>query len=291
MWAVELVKLTSLMALSRGRPEVRIGLIDGPVETSHPQLTQGCLRDIPGAGSGTCILTQSAACLHGTFVAGILCAKRDSTAPAICPGCTLLIRSIFLETAGGSDPMPSATPAELAAAIIECVEAGARVINLSLGVSTPSSRGLNELEDAFDYAVKRGVLVVAAAGNQGAMTSSVITRHPWVISVAACDVGGVPSKDSNLSRSVGRYGLRAPGVGVTSLGPEGQSITLGGSSVAAPFVTGTIALLCSEFPNASAAQIRRAIGYAAVSRRASVVPALLDASAAYRYLLTGRERS
>jgi subtilisin family serine protease len=287
---LDLVKLTALMERTSGSPEVKIGLIDGPVVTKHPDLASGHLREIPGNNGATCTQANSAACLHGTFIAGILSAKRNSSAPAICPNCTLLIRPIFAETTSGREQMPSATPQELAAAIIECIDSGARVINLSLALAQPSTKGEKALEEALNQAVRRGVIVVAAAGNQGTLGSSAITRHPWVIPVMACDHQGRPTNESNLGSSIGRRGLSAPGDGITSLGAEGQSLTLGGTSVAVPFVTGAIALLWSEFPNATAAQIKLAITQASIPRRASVVPPLLDAAAAYQILLTTNAR-
>ncbi len=186
--------------------------------------------------------------------------------------------------------MPSATPQELAAAIIDCIDAGARVINLSLALAQPSTKGEQALEEALNLAVRRGVIVVAAAGNQGTLGSSAITRHPWVIPVVACDLRGRPMNESNLGSSIGRRGLTAPGDGITSLGAEGQSLTLGGTSVAVPFVTGAIALLWSEFPAATAAQIKLAICQASAPRRASVVPPLLDAATAYQSLLITNAR-
>jgi subtilisin family serine protease len=88
--------------------------------------------------------------------------------------------------------MPRATPKELAAAIAECIAAGARVVNLSLALAGPSINGEQSLEDALNRAVSQGVIVAAAAGNQGTLGSSAITRHPWVIPVVACDLGGKP---------------------------------------------------------------------------------------------------
>ena len=78
----------------------------------------------------------------------------------------------------GDRGMPSATPRELAEAIIECINAGARVINLSAALGEPSARAERELEEALDYARSSGVIVVVAAGNQGTVGSSAITRHP-----------------------------------------------------------------------------------------------------------------
>ena len=280
-----LVKLRALMDRTSGRPEVKIGVIDGPVLMRHPDLTGGRLREIPGADGGGCTRADSMACLHGTFVTGILAAKRSSPAPAICPDCTVLIRPIFAESTWGREHMPSATPRELAAAMIECLDAGARVINLSLALEEPSTAEDEALQAAIAQAVRRGVIVVAAAGNQGTLGSSTISRHPWVIPVVACDLRGRPTPESNLGRSIGSRGLSAPGEAITSLGPAG-AVTLGGTSVAVPFVTGAIALLMSEFPSATPAEIRLAITGVSTVRRASVVPPLLDASAAHRALST-----
>ena len=284
MKVLDLVRLASLMDRTSGSPQVHIGLIDGPVATDHPDLAGTHIHEIPGNRGGTCAIPDSIACLHGTFVAGILGAKRGSAAPAICPDCTLLVRPIFKETASRIGDMPSATPWELSEAIIECIEAGAYIINLSSALSLPSSRGERELEEALNYSANRGVLIVAAAGNQGTVGSTAITRHPWVIPVAACDLLGRPLHQSNMGSSIGRQGLRAPGDNITSLGAGGGSHILGGTSVAAPFVTGTMALLWSLFPNATAAEIKSALLRASAFKRNAIVPPLLEAQAAYQAL-------
>jgi subtilisin family serine protease len=280
---LDLVKLTALMELGGGRREIVIGLIDGPVASSHPDLMAENIRHISEPNAGTCTQADSFACMHGTFVAGVLCAKKGSCAPAICPNCTLLIYPIFAET--NKADVPTATPDELAAAIVKTIDAGARVLNLSAALALPSSKGERKLEEALDQALRRSVIVVAAAGNQGMLGSSAITRHPWVISVVACDLQGKPIGLSNLGSSIGRRGLTAPGDGVTSLGADGKPRKFGGTSAAAPFVTGAIALLYSAFPTASAAQIKLAVTQAFAPRR-TVVPPLLDAWAAYQTLAT-----
>ena len=183
--------------------------------------------------------------------------------------------------------MPGATPQELAVAIFECIEAGARVINLSLALVQSSTRGEQALEESLNHALSRGVIVIVAAGNQNAIGGSAITRHPWVIPVVACDLDGRPMKESNFGDSIGRWGLSAPGDNITSLGSEGQSLTLGGTSVAAPFVTGT--LRCSG-QNFLARPPRRLSLHSPtwlLFSRWSVVPPLLDATAAYQILSAG----
>jgi subtilisin family serine protease len=286
-----LVKLTTLMERTSGNPEVKIALIDGPVALEHPDLDAERVREIPGHHGASCSRTDSAACLHGTFVAGILSAKRGSSAPAICPGCTVLVRPIFAEGVPRQGQLPSATSAELATSILECIDAGARIINLSLAVAQPSAREEHALEEALGQALRRGVIVAAAAGNQGTISGSAITRHPWVIPVVGCDLRGRPLTQSNLSGSIGRRGLRAPGEGITSLGAAGQSLTLGGTSVAVPFVSGAVALLWSAVPSATAAQLKLAVAHASAARRTSVVPPLLDVAAAYEILSTMAARS
>ena len=282
MTPLDLVRLTPLIDRTSGRPEVTIGLIDGPVVMDHPELANQHIREIPGNGNATCTQANSTACLHGTFVAGILSAKRGSAAPAICPNCTLLVRPIFAETTAANGDMPSATPEKLAQAILDCIEAGARVLNMSAALAQPSMKNERTLEEALDQAARRGVIVVAAAGNQGTLGSTAITCHPWVIPVVGYDLQGRPMNHSNLGNSIGRRGLGAPGDRITSLGAEGEPLTFGGTSAAAPFVTGAIALLWSEFPTATATEIKLAATHARIPRRTTVVPPLLDAWAAYQ---------
>jgi subtilisin family serine protease len=287
--ALDLVGLTGLMRLGAGRPEVVIGLIDGPVAMNQADLNGSAIRELPGKASGGCGKADSLACLHGTFVAGVLVAKRGSPAPAICPGCTLLAYPMFVDALDNKD-MPSATPEDLAAAILACIGAGAKILNLSLALVQSFAKGERALSEALDHAARRGVIVVAAAGNQGSVGGTIITRHPWVIPVAACDAEGRPTRESNLGHSMGLRGLRAPGQGITSLGADGKPVTLGGTSVAAPFVTGAVALLWSEIPTATAPEIKAAVTRAIAGRRTTVTPPLLDAWAAYGLISSNATR-
>ena len=278
---LDLVNLGPLMQITSGRAETRIALIDGPVATGHPELSSANIIEVPNKMIGSCKLASSAACRHGTFVAGILAARRGSDAPAICPGCTLLVRPIFPETTARNSPVPSAAPEDLATAIIECVNAGAHVINLSAAIQDPSLSGERRLNEALNYSAQSGVIVVAAAGNQGSVGSSVITRHAWVIPVTASDLMGRSLGYSNLGNSIGRRGLSAPGTGIISLDVNGQTSSFVGTSAAAPFVTGAIALLLSVFPKAKATVVKQVITAPTGTRRSTVVPPLMNASAAY----------
>jgi subtilisin family serine protease len=281
--ARRLVGLPALMDVTAGIPEVCVALVDGPVARDHPDLATENVRALPGRTSSECGKPASIACKHGTLVAGLLHAKRDSVAPGICPGCTLLVRPIFSNAQ--SDGMPDASLEEVATAILEAIAGGARIINLSAGLVDLHSRVERALEQALDQSAHRGVMVVAAAGNQGLLGSSVLTRHPWVIPVVGCDRRGRVMEESNLGRSIGRRGIAAPGEDVTSLKVGGGHATFSGTSAAVPFVTGTIALLWSAFPEASVTQIRLAVTGNPLRRR-SVTPPLLDSWAAYQALAT-----
>jgi subtilisin family serine protease len=279
---LSLVRLTPLMNRSRGRPEVKIGLIDGPVDLDHPALARDQVQELRGGSASS--RPNSNASLHGVFVAGILSAERGAPAPAICPGCTLLVRPIFADTAS-IDDMPSTTPAELAQAILDCVDAGARVLNISAALAPPYLTNEQALEKALTYAARRGVIVVAAAGNHRTLGGTTITRHQSVVPVVSYSLHGQPSEHSSLGLSIGRRGVGAPGDAITSLGADDRPVTSGGTSAAAPFVTGAMALLWSEFPSATASEVRAAVMHAH-RRRSTVVPPLLDAWSAYQALRT-----
>jgi hypothetical protein len=72
--------------------------------------------------------------------------------------------------------------------------------------------------------MQRGIIIVAAAGNQSIVASTLITPHPWVPPAAACNREGMPSAYSNIGLSIGARGLRAPGDGVVISGADGKFV-------------------------------------------------------------------
>lgn len=281
MNAHQLIHADWLFLKTSGIPSLRVGLIDGPVALDHPDLERKNIELVAGKHSGACSIAHSGACQHGTQVAGILSSKRKGKVPGFCPGCTLLIKPIFPESRQTTVASDSAM---LSAAILQQIDAGAKVINLSLGLDISDFSQNDELVAALDQAAARQVLIVAAAGNQSSLVSTELTRHGWVIPVVAFDQNGAPMDLSNFSASIGRNGIGAPGEEIPTLMPTGQYGNFGGTSAATPFVTGTIALLWSLFPQKSALQIREAILMGSGKRRRSVVPPLLNARLAYEYL-------
>ena len=281
--AISLVRLRSLMNRSSGDAAVGVAIIDGPVALEHPQLSHANVEAVSADCRAACARADNEACVHGTFVAGILGASRDSSAPGICPECTLLVRPVFTDGGAANRRGAQATLDEVATAVIECVDAGAHIINISASLAEPSCTNERCINDALSHAMRRGRIIVVAAGNQGAIGSSVITRHPWVIPVIACDSNGRPTADSNLSHSIGRRGVAAPGEEICSLASRGGLQHFSGTSAAAPFVSGACALLWSVFPRARGNGIRSAILHRP-TRRGMLVPPILDAEMAFALL-------
>jgi subtilisin family serine protease len=279
---LEQVRLRSLMNVSKGRPEIVIGVIDGPVDFDHPSFKGARLKAIKESELAACKTASSIACTHGTFVVGILSGKRDSPAPAICPETTIILHPIFNGRSYSHQEvaLPDSTPRELSDAIIETVDSGAKIINLSLGLSGTSLIVYHDLEEAYNYARQKEVIIVAAAGNQGNIGHAALLNNKWIIPVTACDENDRLSSMSNFGPSIGIRGLMAPGIGITSTSPGGQYASLSGTSFAAPFVTGTIALLWSLFPKANSVQIIQALVRNSLNHSRTIIPPLLNAEAA-----------
>ncbi|WP_157249230.1 S8 family peptidase [Nonomuraea typhae] len=276
--ALGLIALPRLMDRTAGRRATKVGLIDGPVPADHPALADAHLDHLVPADSAP----GDAASHHATSVAGILVARRGSGPPAICPSVTLVLRPIFPCASAQCAGTGTAAPGALASAIADLVDAGARVLNLSLAL-TPQSPHDHALQGALDYAARHGRIVVAAAGDHAAIGASVITRHRCVIPVVAYDLQGRPAPASNLGLTIGLRGVGAPGTGIVSLAADGGLRPFGGTSAAAALITGTIALLWSEFPDAAPAEVMRAVTRSTPTRT-SVVPPLVNAWAAYETL-------
>ena len=140
LWAAPLrmIKAIDLMKATSGDPRVKIAIVDGPLDTTHPALSH--MRAMtPNNNSLFCNFRDSIACIHGTFVAGILGAKRGYAAPGMCPDCSFIVRQIFLEgTSRNGLDLPSTSAENLADAIIYVVDAGANIINLSVGLTSTS---------------------------------------------------------------------------------------------------------------------------------------------------------
>ena len=265
-----------LMASMSGDPRLVIGLIDGPVAVDHPGLEPNRVRR----------MTMPAGWRQGgpdgTFVAGVLVGRRGTSAPGVCPGCLVVSRPVAGDALG--DGEFAVSPDQIGAAIDDCLEAGVRILNISVVLPPAAADGSAALIAALDRAARRGVLVVVAAEGVRAAAGSALARHPWVVPVAACTRSGSPLPVAHLSPRLRRHALSAPGEDITSLDSPGGLATRSGAAVAVPFVTGAAALLWSALPETGVDAVRHALlSTARGSRMVSGAP-LMDAWAAFVHL-------
>lgn len=172
---------------------------------------------------------------HGTHVAGIIAANgNNNTVVGVAPWANLYILKAIDKTGSGKVSW-------VINAINYAVEKKVDIISMSLGMPNNDPK----LEKAIKHAVNNNILVVCAAGNEGDGNSgdfeySYPASYVDVISVGAVDKKGVPASFSNANLVVD---LVAPGVNVVSTYPNNQFASLSGTSMAAPHVSGSLALL------------------------------------------------
>lgn len=171
---------------------------------------------------------------HGTHVAGIIAASSNNANGIASIGFRGAIMPVkVLDSAG------SGNYGDVASGIVYATDNGAKIINLSLGGSSSSSTMTN----AVNYALSRGVVVVASAGNNANNVPTYPAAIPGVIAVSAS------GQDDNLA-SFSSYGsnvyVSAPGVSIISTYLDGGYATMSGTSMAAPVVSGLIGLALSK---------------------------------------------
>ena len=275
--------LNRLMELSEGSSDIIIGLIDGPVKLDHPAFLQSNIKTVNQSQYIKCKNSSSFACMHGTFIAGILSSKRGMSSPAICPKCTLLVHPIFMENYKSNTnefDVPFTTPDLLSCAILETINAGAKIINLSLNLQDNHNLlNIKPLYEIYQYAAKKDVLIVNSAVNNGYIGQA--SPPPWLIPVTCCSENGKISTQTNIGPTIGNRGLMAPGLNITSTAASGGYIDSSGNSVAAAFVTGALALLWSIFPNKKASELKFSI---LRQNKRTIIPPLLDAYSAFKNL-------
>lgn len=168
---------------------------------------------------------------HGTTVASLIFSS-NPLAPGIAPGATPLSVRI-------ADDNGSSNSFLIAQGIIAAVDAGAQLINISLGGNGRS--GL--VENALAYAQQAGVIVIAAAGNTGTEGVMQPAASPLAIAVGAVDARNQPLAFSTTGNQVA---LAAPGYAVSAAYPGNQAASVTGTSFSSPIVTGVIAATMSR---------------------------------------------
>jgi len=168
---------------------------------------------------------------HGTAVASMIIGN-DSLAPGVAPSTDILSVRIADDN-GLSDSFL------LAKGIVAAVDSGVSLINISMGSFGDS--GI--VKNAIAYANERGVLIFAAAGNNGTQELTYPASNAGVIAVGAVDAMGNHLDFSNSGTSVA---ISAPGYGVNAAWSGDEFASVSGTSFSTPIVAGAVAAIMSQ---------------------------------------------
>ncbi len=233
--------LKELWAETLGDPRICIAILDGPVDKSHPSLSVANLCQLETLVSA--VADRGPASQHGTHVASVIFGHHDGQVKGIAPSCRGLIVPVFEDGANGSIALCSQL--DLARAITQAAEEGAHIINISGGEFSPSGSAYPILADAVRNCAERGVLIVAATGNEGCNCLHIPGALPSVLVVGAMNSRGEPMDFSNWGDKYQTQGILSPGENILGANPGGGTVTNSGTSYATPIVSGVAALLLS----------------------------------------------
>jgi len=232
--------------IEKGKPAVLIAIVDTGVDYNHPELAGRVRTDIDKdfINNDDDAMDDHG---HGTYCAGIAAANTNNALgiAGVCQGCQILPVKVLNSNGSG-------TAESVAQGIQYAAQAGARIINLSLGYA--SKCGCSQtVARAINYAFERGSLLVAASGNDYDKTRlSYPAASPRVMSVGASDHRDQEADFSNRSQALD---IMAPGKDVYSLDRGGRYRTASGTSAAAPHVSGVAGLVWSAHPTLTNVQV------------------------------------
>ncbi|MGE3871309.1 MAG: S8 family serine peptidase [Pseudorhodoplanes sp.] len=236
-YVVAKLRLTAAHALAQGN--VLIAVIDSGIDAAHPELTGVVAETFDAAGAPS-------PHAHGTGIAGAISARARLMGAA--PAARLLAVQAFGPKAGSAE----GTSFTILKSLDWAVGKGARVVNMSF--AGPRDPGL---EKAFAAARQKGVVLVAAAGNAG-------PKSPPLYPAADANVIAVSATDANdklfAASNRGSYvAVAAPGVDVLLPAPEAAYQVTSGTSFAAAYVSGVVALMLERNPQLSPDDVRRVL--------------------------------
>jgi subtilase family protein len=246
-WTYQAANLPAAWDVTTGSESVVVAIVDSGVQASHPDLAGAVL---PGWDFVDVDADANDVNGHGTAVAGIAAARANNALGAVgaCWSCKVLPIRVL-------GPEGFARLATVAQAVDFAVEHGAAVVNVSLYGENRNAA----LEAAIRRARASGVPVVAAAGNEGTATEEYPAAYADTLSVGATDESGALAVYSSRGSWVK---LAAPGCTPTT--QLGGGFGAGcGTSGAAPLVAGIAALLRTQAPFATVAQLENALAQAA----------------------------
>lgn len=249
-WDIEKIDIDSIWNRNGKGQSILISIIDTGVDSDHPDLF-GRVINAP-TKDGCCLTCSGSSYCHGTAVAGTIAALHNNEGVlGAAPESHIYSIDVFTD---------GATTLRIADAIYESINAGADIINLSLGGSTSYSDFY--LQEAINTAHQSGIIVIASAGNsnENASTFSPASLEN-VVTIAA-------SNEADLLTGFSNYGevidLAAPGIRMsTTYGNADNKCQQNkgndycyvndwsGTSASAPLISGILASLWSLFPDLS----------------------------------------
>ncbi|MER6469229.1 type VII secretion-associated serine protease mycosin [Streptomyces collinus] len=259
-WGLSALHLDEAWRTTKGRG-VTVAVLDTGVEADHPDLAGNVLptKDMIGFGAGP---GDRAWARHGTAMAGIIAGHghgpgRTDGVVGVAPEAKILPVRVILEDGDSARTKARTTRGNaLADGIRWAADHGADVINLSLGDDSASAHPEPSEDEAVQYALKKGVVVVASSGNGGDKGDHVSypAAYPGVIAATAVDKFG-----TRASFSTRRWyaAVSAPGVDVVIADPDHKYYEGWGTSAASAFVSGAAALVKAAHPRLTPAQIKK----------------------------------
>ncbi|WP_394435424.1 type VII secretion-associated serine protease mycosin [Streptomyces sp. SGAir0957] len=240
---------------------ITVAVLDTGVDDQHPDLAGNVLagKDLIGFGAGR---GDTPWARHGTAIAGIIAghghgAGNGDGVIGIAPEAKILPVRVILEDGDSSRAKARETRGNaLAEGIRWAADNGADVINLSLGDDSPTAHAEAGEDEAVQYALKKGVSVVASAGNGGKKGDHISypAAYPGVISATAVDSDG---NRADFSTRRWYASVAAPGRGIVTADPDRKYYSAWGTSAASAFVSGAVALVRAAHPGLSPAQIKQ----------------------------------
>ena len=232
-----------------GSQEIVIAVIDSGIKLDHPEFVGRLVAGYDFVNDDDQADDDMG---HGTHVAGVIAAAlgNGQGVAGVCPNCRLMPVKVLNQNNIGSW-------SQLAQGILFAVDNGAQVLNLSLGATIPSET----LAAAIEYAIEQGVIVVAAAGNNGSDSPFYPAALDGVIAVGATTNTGERWSRSNYGAYID---LVAPGALIYSTYNDLENMFHGytymsGTSMATPFVSGVVGLLLSANSHLTTAQVTDAL--------------------------------
>ncbi|AZP16533.1 type VII secretion-associated serine protease mycosin [Streptomyces aquilus] len=259
-WALEAMHTREAWQTTKGKG-VTVAVLDTGVEDDHPDLVGNVLegKDMVGFGAGR---GDRAWARHGTAMAGIIAGHGHGYANGdgvlgIAPEAKILPVRVILEDGDSSRGKARNTRGNaLAEGIRWAADHGADVINLSLGDDSKSAHPEPAEDEAVQYALQKGVSVIASAGNGGEKGDHISypAAYPGVIAATAVDRYG-----TRASFSTRRWyaTVAAPGDDVVIADPDHKYYEGWGTSAAAAFVSGAVALVKAAHPDLTPAQVKK----------------------------------